>query len=89
VEDKFDGTVGGDVISFYMRNAGSCKSIVTLLLFTVVITLKVGADWFVGKWMNFDFGFNRSTYPLIYLAIVLGFGVFTMIRSFVYGVTAA
>lgn len=88
-ESKFKGTVGGAVITFYMKSAGWCKSLITLLFFTLVAMTKVLADWFVGKWMSRELSLDEGTYPWIYLSIILTFGLLLLLRSLLYGITSS
>ena len=72
---------------YYIKSIGGFKSFLTILLFFVVIGVKLASDWFAGAWVNRKFGLKESLYPLIYLSLVLAFGLLTGVRSYVYGHT--
>lgn len=54
-----------------------------------VVGCKLVSDWFIGAWVNKRFGLRDSIYPLIYLALVLLFGILSFVRSYVYGYTVS
>lgn len=86
-EAKFEGTVTKDVILYYIQNIGGFKTFLTITLFLIVVGVKLASDWFIGAWVNRKFGFRESLYPLIYLGLVLAFGLLSVVRSCVYGFT--
>ena len=73
------------MILYYIQSIGACKSFITITLFMIVIGVKLLSDWFIGAWVNRKFGLRESLYPLIYLALVLAFGLLSAVRSYVYG----
>ena len=84
-ETRETGSIGMKYFVYYAQQAGISLSIYTLLFFTLSIALKMGADWWVGQWMEDKFNLPTAQYMTIYTATGVATILSLTLRAFALG----
>lgn len=65
------GAVDSGIYLYYMKKAGSLRSVIILLMYMITVFGTYAVNYWVGVWMLDKFGFSQSKYILIYLGLGL------------------
>ena len=84
-EARFTGQVQANIYRKYFKEGGYLYTIFNLILFSIGITGRIMADWWVGQWNSDSFGLSNITYILYYLMIALITLAALISRAFSWG----
>lgn len=67
-EHRETGIAGFSNFLFYSKSAGNSLVIFTFFLFIISVGMKIGCDWWIGKWMEDSYNQTNEVYMILYAA---------------------
>ena len=80
-EERFTGQVTFSIYKQYFSEGGYIYFAINIFLFSIGVSGRIMADWWVGQWSNERWGLSNSQYMMYYLIIAAITLVFLVIRS--------
>lgn len=87
-EKRETGLVGAAVYGYYMKAAGICISLLTLLMYVLATVASVATNFWVGAWTQDKYELENNTYIYVYVGLGALLLFFVILRAFFLGATS-
>ena len=88
-ENLMRGKIHQKVFNQYFKNGGVCLCIIMLVVYVFMVSLRIGADYWVGTWNSDKYHFSFQTNLIIYALLLCGMFLFGIARSVLWAVYTA